>query len=68
MITHRSPENYDPITWVGRVTVYATTIIVALYVLSMVGVAIALASGADAGLVSLLSTPSQSSAANFGAA
>ena len=50
MITHRSPENYDPITWVGRVPVYATTIIVALYVLSMVGVAIALASGADAGL------------------
>ena len=50
MITHRSPENYDPITWVGRVPVYATTIIVALYVVSMVGVAIALASGAEAGL------------------
>ena len=50
MITHRSPENYDPITWVGRVPVYATTIIVALSVVSMVGVAIALASGAEAGL------------------
>ena len=50
MITHRSPENYEPITWVGRVPVYATTIIVALYVVSMVGVAIALASGAEAGL------------------
>jgi membrane associated rhomboid family serine protease len=50
VITHRSPENYDPITWVGRVPVYATTIIVALYVVSMVGVAIALASGAEAGL------------------
>ena len=50
MIKHRSPENYDPITWVGRVPVYATTIIVALYVVSMVGVAIALASGAEAGL------------------
>ena len=50
MITHRSPENYDPITWVGRIPVYATTIIVALYVVSMVGVAIALASGAEAGL------------------
>lgn len=50
MITHRSPENYDPITWVGRVPVYATTIIVALYVVSMVGVAIALASGAEASL------------------
>ena len=53
MITHRSPENYDPITWVGRVPVYATTIIVALYVVSMVGVAIALASGAEAGLGNL---------------
>ena len=50
MITHRSPENYDPITWVGRIPVYATTIILALYVVSMVGVAIALASGAEAGL------------------
>jgi membrane associated rhomboid family serine protease len=50
VITHRSPENYDPITWVGRVPVYATTIIVALSVVSMVGVAIALASGAEAGL------------------
>ncbi len=45
MITHRSPENYDPITWVGRVPVFATTIIVALYVASMVGVAIAGAVG-----------------------
>ena len=50
MIAHRSPENYDPITWVGRIPVYATTIIVALYVVSMIGVAIALASGAEAGL------------------
>ncbi len=48
MITHRSPENYDPITWVGRVPVYATTIIVALYVACMIGVAVALASGAEA--------------------
>ncbi len=47
MITHRSPENYDPITWVGRVPVYATTIIVALYVACMIGVAVALASGAE---------------------
>jgi membrane associated rhomboid family serine protease len=50
VITHRSPENYDPITWVGRVPVYATTIIVALYVVSMVGVAIALASGTEGAL------------------
>lgn len=53
MITHRSSENYDPITWFGRVPVYATTLIVALYVLSMVGVAVTLASGADAILAKL---------------
>ena len=53
MITHRSPENYDPITWFGRVPVYATTIIVALYVACMVAVAIALASGAEAVLAKL---------------
>jgi membrane associated rhomboid family serine protease len=41
VITHRSPENYDPITWFGRVPVYATTIIVALYAASMIAVAIA---------------------------
>jgi membrane associated rhomboid family serine protease len=50
VITHRSPENYDPITWFGRVPVYATTIIVALYVACMIGVAIALASGAEGAL------------------
>ena len=48
VIAHRSPENYDPITWVGRLPIYATTIIVAIYVASMVTVAILLASGADA--------------------
>ncbi len=53
MITHRSPENYDPITWFGRVPVYATTIIVALYVVCMIGVAVALASGADTILAKL---------------
>ena len=41
MITHRSPENYDPITWFGRVPVFATTFIVALYVACMIGVAVA---------------------------
>lgn len=48
MIAHRGPGNYEPITWVGRLPVYATTIIVALYVASMIGVALALAAGADA--------------------
>jgi membrane associated rhomboid family serine protease len=47
VITHRSPENHNPIAWVGRVPIYATTIIVALYVACMVGVAVALASGAE---------------------
>lgn len=41
MILHRGPENHDPITWVGRVPVYATTILVAVYVVCMIGVAIA---------------------------
>jgi Uncharacterized membrane protein (homolog of Drosophila rhomboid) len=53
VITHRTPENHDPITWVGRVPVYATTIIVALYVVSMIGVAVTLASGAEGVLTKL---------------
>lgn len=53
MITRRNPENYDPITWFGRMPVYATTLIVALYVACMIGVAVALASGADAILAKL---------------
>lgn len=47
MIIRRTPENYDPITWVGRVPVYATTVIVALYAACMVVVAMLLASGSD---------------------
>ncbi len=47
MITYGTPGNNDPITWIGRVPVYATTIIVALYVACMIGVAVALASGAE---------------------
>ncbi len=39
MIAHRSFENSAPLTWVGRFPVYATTIIVALNVVSMVAVA-----------------------------
>ncbi len=57
MITHRSPENYDPITWVGRVPVYATTIIVALYVACMIGVAITGALGSAAILDKLTFKP-----------
>ena len=46
MIANRTPENHDPIAWVGRVPVFATTIIVALYVASMVAVTLLLASDA----------------------
>ncbi|MFM8808694.1 MAG: rhomboid family intramembrane serine protease [Chthoniobacterales bacterium] len=46
MIANRTPENHDPIAWVGRVPVFATTIIVALYVVSMVLVTLLLASDA----------------------
>lgn len=46
MIARRTPENDNPITWVGRVPVYATTVIVAIYVAGMVAVALMLASGA----------------------
>jgi membrane associated rhomboid family serine protease len=53
VITYRTPGSYDPITWVGRVPIYATTIIVALYVVCMVAVAIALASGAEGLLMRL---------------
>lgn len=48
VIAHRGPGNDEPITWVGRLPVYATTILVAIYVASMIGVALALAAGADA--------------------
>ena len=48
MITHRYHGHHTPITWLGSVPIYATTVIVALYVLSMIGVAIALASGQEA--------------------
>lgn len=40
MIAHRSPENSNPITWIGRIPVYATTVIVALNVLCMIAVAL----------------------------
>lgn len=53
MIAHRTPENRDPITWVGRVPVFATTILVALHVASMVVVTLLLASGAQSALAKL---------------
>ena len=53
MIANRTPENHDPIAWVGRVPVFATTIIVALYVVSMVVVTLLLASDAKEVLAKL---------------
>jgi membrane associated rhomboid family serine protease len=48
VITHGYHGHHTPITWLGSVPIYATTVIVALYVLSMIGVAVALASGQEA--------------------
>lgn len=53
MITHRYHGHHQPITWLGGIPIYATTVIVALYVVSMIGVAIALASGQEALLSAL---------------
>ena len=53
MIANRTPENHDPITWVGRVPVYATTIIVGLHVAAMIAVAFLLASDSSATLARL---------------
>ena len=47
MIANRTPENYEPIAWVGRVPVFATTIIVALYVISLVAATLLRASGSE---------------------
>lgn len=53
MIAHRNSENYGPITWVGRFPVYATTVIVAVHVLTMAGCALLMAAGNTALLGSL---------------
>jgi membrane associated rhomboid family serine protease len=42
MIAGRHSEDYYPITWIGRMPVYVTTLLVALHVAAMVGVTIAL--------------------------
>lgn len=46
MIARRSSENSAPITWFGRIPVYATTIIVVLNVASMIAIVLMQASGA----------------------
>ncbi|HEY8901420.1 MAG TPA: rhomboid family intramembrane serine protease [Chthoniobacterales bacterium] len=42
MIAGRNSEDYSPITWVGRVPIYATTLLVILHVLGMIGTAVAM--------------------------
>jgi membrane associated rhomboid family serine protease len=48
VISQHHHGHHTPLTWLGSVPIYATTVIVALNVLSMIGVAIALASGQEA--------------------
>jgi membrane associated rhomboid family serine protease len=43
MIAGRHSEDYEPITWVGRFPIYVTTLLVALHVAALVGVALAMA-------------------------
>jgi membrane associated rhomboid family serine protease len=43
MIAGRHSEDYEPITWVGRFPIYITTLLVALHVAALVGVAMAMA-------------------------
>jgi membrane associated rhomboid family serine protease len=48
MIAGRHSEDYYPITWVGRVPIYVTTLLVIVHVLCMIGVTAAIAiSGAQ---------------------
>jgi len=42
MIAGRNYEDYQPLTWVGRFPVYLTTLLVALHVAAMIGVAVCL--------------------------
>ena len=43
MIAGRHSEDYYPLTWVGRVPIYVTTLLVIIHVLCMVGVTVAMA-------------------------
>lgn len=42
MIAGRQSEDYYPLTWVGRVPIYATTLLVIVHVATMLGVTVAL--------------------------
>jgi len=46
MIADHHSDNYRPIAWWGQIPVYASTILVAVYVVAMLAVTLAVASGA----------------------
>ncbi len=53
VIAHRTPESHNPITWIGRLPVYATTLIVGVYVAAMIVLTLVLAAGGEAFVSSL---------------
>ncbi len=55
MIARRTPESHDPITWIGRLPIYVTTLIVGVYVAAMISLTLILAAGGEA-FVSRLTT------------
>jgi len=53
MISGRNSEDYSPIAWVGRVPIYAATLMVIVHVCTMIGTAIAMSiTGAPAAVMS----------------
>jgi len=48
VIARRTPESHDPITWIGRLPVYVTTLIVGIYVAAMIALTLTLAAGGEA--------------------
>lgn len=58
MSIDRDHDDYAPLAWVGQVPIYATTLLVALHVLTMIGTAIAMAvSGVPSAVQSPLLQP-----------
>lgn len=47
MIARRTPDSHTPITWIGRLPVYVTTVIVGIYVSAMIVITLALAAGGE---------------------
>ncbi len=57
MIGGQDSEDYYPLTWVGRFPVYLTTILVAVHVVAMIGVAICMAMAGTSPLTNPLLAP-----------